>query len=199
MVVRVRSTRSTSVAVSMNPRSWADSEASRLMPMLVGDVRCATTRPSDSCTLSGGSQWSSAVTNVSKNCQVLRATRRRWARSRSSSSTARGRSARLSQKAIAGETIHNSNGDAAAGSAAGRTASVSISRPQAIAGLAHMPSANARRPRLRVRPAARAAPAAAVSHSSSRRWVMKIRTSVTAIACSICQECQARNVSSNSD
>ena len=46
-------------------------------PMLVGDVRCATTDTGCSCTLSGGSQWSSGPTKVSKKAQVLRESLRR--------------------------------------------------------------------------------------------------------------------------
>src|SRR4030095_8491341 len=45
--------------------------------MLVGEVRAATVGVGSSWKLSGGSQFSSAVTKVSKKCQVLRAVRRR--------------------------------------------------------------------------------------------------------------------------
>src|SRR5205807_7444904 len=44
--------------------------------MLVGEVRAATVGVGSSWKLSGGSQFSSAVTKVSKKCQVLRAMRR---------------------------------------------------------------------------------------------------------------------------
>jgi hypothetical protein len=44
------------------------------------------------------------------------------------------------------------------------------------------------------RPAPRAATEAAVSHSSSRRWVTPTRTSVTTMASAICQAWLARNV-----
>ena len=45
--------------------------------MLVGEVRCATLTTGCSCTLSGGSQWSSGPTYVSKYAHVLRASLRR--------------------------------------------------------------------------------------------------------------------------
>ena len=45
--------------------------------MFVGDVRCATLATGCSWQLSGGSQWSSGPTKVSKNAQVLRASLRR--------------------------------------------------------------------------------------------------------------------------
>src|SRR4026209_1961549 len=45
--------------------------------MLVGEVRCATTAAGCSWKLSGGSQWSSGPTKVSKNAQVLREITRR--------------------------------------------------------------------------------------------------------------------------
>ena len=41
--------------------------------MLVGEVRCAIAGFGSSWKLSGGSMWSSAVTNVSKKRQVRRA------------------------------------------------------------------------------------------------------------------------------
>jgi hypothetical protein len=42
MVVRVESIRSMSSPVGMMPRSWAASVERSPMPMLVGEVRCAT-------------------------------------------------------------------------------------------------------------------------------------------------------------
>ena len=50
---------STSASASMKPRSCADSDASRPIAMLVGDVRCAMRGSGSNCTLSGGSQRSS--------------------------------------------------------------------------------------------------------------------------------------------
>ena len=55
--------------------------------MLVGEVRWAIRPSGISWKLSGGSQWSASPTNVSKNSQVLRATRRRARRSASVSAT----------------------------------------------------------------------------------------------------------------
>ena len=48
------------------PRSCAASVASRPMPMLVGEVRCATLSSGTTWTLSGGSQWSSWPTKSRK-------------------------------------------------------------------------------------------------------------------------------------
>ncbi len=50
----VRSTRSTASSRPIQPRSFAVTAASRLSPMLVGDVRCATARTGSSWRLSGG-------------------------------------------------------------------------------------------------------------------------------------------------
>ena len=59
MLVRVASTRSNSSSVWMKPKSCAASVASSPMPMLVGEVRCATLCSGTSWTLSGGRPWSS--------------------------------------------------------------------------------------------------------------------------------------------
>ena len=72
-------------------------------PWLVGEVRCATLPSGSSWKLSGGSQWSSSPTKVSKKCQVRRAIRRSARRSvagQRARSTGRGR---LTQKATSGE------------------------------------------------------------------------------------------------
>ena len=55
------------------------SRTSNPRPIFVGLVRGATTRRSSNCTLSGGSQWFSSLTYVSKKCQVRRAQRRKFA------------------------------------------------------------------------------------------------------------------------
>ncbi len=54
VAVRVASIRSMSPAVVMNPRSWAASVESSPMPMLVGEVRCATRGSGVTWKLSGG-------------------------------------------------------------------------------------------------------------------------------------------------
>src|SRR5256886_7910673 len=62
--------------------------------MLVGEVRAATEGAGSSWKLSGGSQFSSAVTKVSKKCQVLRAIRRSrvsWSALNSGAGCSRGR------------------------------------------------------------------------------------------------------------
>ena len=72
--------------------------------MLVGDVRCATTGRGSSWKLSGGSELSSCVTNVSKKRQLFRAVARM--RCRSSPLSCSGcpvTAGRLIQRATAGE------------------------------------------------------------------------------------------------
>ena len=76
MVASVASSRSTRSCVPIQPRSRALTIDSRYRPMLVGDVRWATTGCGSSWKLSGGSQWSSGPTNLSKNRHVRRAIRR---------------------------------------------------------------------------------------------------------------------------
>ncbi len=70
------------------------------MPMLVGLVREATTSAGCSWKLSGGSQFSSPVTKVSKNRQVCRDSLWRKRRCRCERWTAGGASVRLSHQAI---------------------------------------------------------------------------------------------------
>jgi hypothetical protein len=72
----VSNTRSNRVAVSsrsMKPRSWALTVASSCSPMLVGEVRIATTGAGLSWKLSGASQWVRSVTKRSKKLQWSRA------------------------------------------------------------------------------------------------------------------------------
>src|SRR4029077_19092418 len=72
--------------------------------MLVGEVRWATTGRGSSWKLSGGSQLSSAVTNVSKKRQLRRAAVRMICRSSAVSfSGGRVRIGRLIKRATAGE------------------------------------------------------------------------------------------------
>src|SRR5690606_26587297 len=82
-------------SVPVHPKSRAATADNRYSPMLVGEVRRATTGLGVSWKLSGGSMWSSAVTNVSKNRQVRRAVYRKEAavvaETRSSGASARGR------------------------------------------------------------------------------------------------------------
>src|SRR5579862_8773719 len=106
--------------------------------MLVGEVRWAITPTGCSWKLSGGSQWSSAPTKVSKNAQVLRARLRRnrvW----SADSLARRRvSGRLIHHAIAGEANHRAAMGPATANAAGCESSTPITASKAAAGPAHM-------------------------------------------------------------
>ena len=59
--------------VSIQPNSRAQQTASRYMPMLVGEVRCAMVGSGSSCRLSGGRWLSSGPTQCSKKRQVSRA------------------------------------------------------------------------------------------------------------------------------
>src|SRR5688572_16015092 len=71
MVANVFSVRSSNLRVLSQPKSCAARLASKLMPMLVGDVRWATTATGYCWRLSGGSQLSEAVTNCSKKAHVF--------------------------------------------------------------------------------------------------------------------------------
>ena len=73
MVASVASRRSTASSVPIQPKSRAAAVDSSKRPILVGDVRWATTGFGSSWKLSGGSMLSAAVTNVSKKRQVRRA------------------------------------------------------------------------------------------------------------------------------
>ena len=70
-----------SAKVPIHPNSRADATDSRYNPMLVGEVRFATTAFGTSWKLSGGNMFCSAVTKVSKKLQVWRAMMRRRCRS----------------------------------------------------------------------------------------------------------------------
>src|SRR5678815_1771838 len=85
--------------------------------MLVGEVRCATTAAGCSWKLSGGSQWSSAPTKVSKNAQVLREMARRKRVCSGVRCAGLGASGRLTHQAIAGEASQRSRIGAARASA----------------------------------------------------------------------------------
>ena len=74
--------------------------------MLVGEVRAATPVGGSSWKLSGGSQFSSAVTKVSKKCQVLRAMRRRKTSCSAVNSGAAGSIGWLIHQAIHGAANH---------------------------------------------------------------------------------------------
>src|SRR5580765_4094771 len=87
--------------------------------MLVGEVRCARTPTGSSWKLSGGSQWSSGPTKVSKKLQVRRAAARRKRVCSEVSRASRRASGRLAHHAMAGEKSHSSRiGDAENQSAA---------------------------------------------------------------------------------
>src|SRR2546422_11690979 len=94
-------------SVPTQPKSRAATVDSRYSPMLVGDVRCATTGLGVSWKLSGGNAWSSGPTNVAKNRHVRRATNRRARASAAErgwvGAVLRGT---LIQRATAGEAAH---------------------------------------------------------------------------------------------
>src|SRR3954462_9834132 len=100
--------------VPIQPRSRAVTADSRYIPMLVGDVRWATTGAGSSWKLSGGSQLSAAPTNVSKNSHVRRAVRRSDSISAGDSSAeATTDTGGLPPRANKGETSHSArNGTA---------------------------------------------------------------------------------------
>jgi hypothetical protein len=62
MVSSVAPVRASTWLAVMKPKSQAVRLASSDMPILVGEVRCATTLAGCSCMLSGGSQLSSGPT-----------------------------------------------------------------------------------------------------------------------------------------
>ena len=96
-----------------------------------------------------------------------------------------GTTGRLSHHATSGEASHAARNGSANGNALARSGSTPSSTPRAAAGPAHISATNTRGPRRASSPAARAAVAAAVSHSSSRRCVITIRTRVRTMACTI--------------
>ena len=103
------------------PKSWAASVDSSSSPLLVGEVRWATTPRGSSWKLSGGSQLSSGPMNSSKNPQVLRATRRISRRSSAVNSTFFSGVGRDTNHATAGASTHRASTGTAAHSAAGWT------------------------------------------------------------------------------
>src|SRR3990172_8044588 len=114
--------------------------------MLVGEVRRASTAAGPSCRLSGGSQWSSGPTKVSKKAQVLRDTRRRNAVCPGESLACGRASGRPSHHTTSGDASHRSRIGAATASAPGRACNryniVVIARNGAI----HIQRKESRRP-----------------------------------------------------
>ena len=92
---------------------------------------------------------------------------------------------RLSHQAKTGATAHSISTGAAAASAAGRPAATMMATTTASAGLASIAPKNSTADPRPLKPVARAAVAAAVSHSSSRRWVTISRIRVSRMACAI--------------
>src|SRR5207249_2762198 len=145
--------------------------------MFVGEVRAATVVVGSSWKLSGGSQFSSAVTKVSKKCQVLRAMR--WSKVSCSrlSSGAGCSMGRLIHHAIQGATSQRTKNGRATIHRAGCTRPKEIAPPSAIAGANHIaPYEPARSVR------ALRATSPEVTHSSKCRRVMNTRQSVRPIA-----------------
>ena len=86
---------------------------------------------------------------------------------------------------MTGAASHSVRMGAATGRAAGRAPVTMTRTTSAISGLAAISPMNSRMSLRALSPAARAAAAAAVSHSSRRRWVNSRRISVSAMACTI--------------
>ncbi|MEA3220197.1 MAG: hypothetical protein OZX49_01298 [Immundisolibacter sp.] len=164
--------------------------------MLVGEVRCATGSARLSCTLSGGSQWSSGPTKVSKKAQVRRASARRkrvCSVVRAGSRRTRGR---LIHQAMAGDASHSSRIGVAAIDAAGRVASSRPALASAMAGATHMARTLAARSLPPDRASWRSTSLDGF-HSSSRRRVTSIRHSVRAMASRLNAASYGRQASSN--
>src|SRR5476651_1369677 len=106
--------------------------------MLVGEVREAMTGAGVSWKLSGGSQFSPAVTKVSKKCQVVRAVRRRkssWPRFNSGSDDSIGW---LIHQAIHGAASQRPRKGSATGHWSGCRASTRNPPSSATAGATHI-------------------------------------------------------------
>ena len=102
----------------MYPKSCAARFESNERPMLVGEVRCATTAVGCSWKLSGGNQFDSALTNCSKKSHVFRADLWRNKFCASERSDFFSVSFLLKRHAIAGAPSHNKSIGAATNSAA---------------------------------------------------------------------------------
>ena len=147
------------------------------MPMLVGEVRRAIISDGCSCTLSGGSQWSVAVTWVSKNPHVRRASLPRNCNCGCDSTTTARRRGRPSHHISSGDSAHSTSTGAATTSAPGCTLATAIATAAANAGANHIVRNAASRPLPSVRSTSLDG-----LHCSSRRRDSSIRHSVRAIA-----------------
>src|SRR5205814_6212495 len=107
-------------------------------PMLVGEVRAARAGPGSSWKLSGGSQFSSAVTKVSKKCQVLRAMRRSRVNCSALSSGAGRSIGILIHRAIQGAASQRAKNGRATIQRAGCMRLKETTPPSAIAGPNHI-------------------------------------------------------------
>ena len=106
--------------------------------MLVGEVREAITGPGWSCRLSGGSQCSVALTWLSKNAQVCRASVRRKRVCAAFGTKVSGRRGWLTHHAIAGDSSHNTSSGHASHSTIGRCSASATANPTASAGPIHI-------------------------------------------------------------
>ena len=93
--------------------------------MLVGEVRCAVCSWGASWWLSTGSHWSPGPTNVSKNSQVRRASRRNRRRSGGARGRSRVADGWLNQRATSGAISHAPSNGSADESADGRCQAMS--------------------------------------------------------------------------
>ncbi len=115
------------------------------MPIFVGLVRGATTAAGCSWKLSGGSQFSWAVTNVSKYRHVRRDSLDKNARCSSDNCAGAAVNDRLSHHAIPGDTSHSPSSGPAIGKIPGRHTASNTITPAPINGAIHMTSKNPHR------------------------------------------------------
>ncbi|CAM5298815.1 hypothetical protein RLIN73S_03140 [Rhodanobacter lindaniclasticus] len=106
--------------------------------MFVGEVREAITGPGSSCRLSGGSQCSAALTWLSKNAQVCRASVRRKRVCAALGTKVSGRRDWLTHQAIVGDSSHNASNGHASHSTIGRCSASSTASSSASAGPTHI-------------------------------------------------------------
>ena len=106
--------------------------------MLVGEVRRAIVTVVCSCTLSGGSQWSSGPTYISKYAHVRRASLRRNCSCSTVNFALRRTRGRLIHHAIAGDAAQSSRIGPEIANAAGLVADTPTHASAAIAGAIHM-------------------------------------------------------------
>src|SRR6266487_3853113 len=145
--------------------------------MLVGEVRAATAGVGSSWKLSGGSQFSSAVTKVSKKCQVLRAMRRSRVNCSTLSSGVGCSIGKLIHHAIHGAASQRTKNGTVTIRCAGCMTPKETAPPSAIAGANHIAAYELARSVRALR-----ATSPEVTHSSKYRRVINTHKRVRPIA-----------------